>query len=70
MTATTEPHYLTVAELANRLGVCKNTIRAHAEELGGLRVGRQWRFDADLITAPTLRTGRGSYDHPDSERLR
>jgi excisionase family DNA binding protein len=59
---------LSVAELAQLLNVNAATIRAHATELGGVRIGRQWRFPPDS-PAPTLQSSaRGT--HPTGGRLR
>ena len=43
--------YLTVAEAAAYLGVCSETVRrlARSGQLPAIRVGKLWRFDAELI---------------------
>lgn len=42
---------LTVAELAEYLGLAKDTIyrKAKAGEIPGMRIGRSWRFPQDVI---------------------
>lgn len=38
---------LTTSEVAAALGVTKRRVRQRAAELGGVRVGRDWKFPAD-----------------------
>lgn len=48
-------HWLTAAEVAQRFGVTRSLIYAHARELGGVRVGdgpkAPWRFKAAEVDA-------------------
>ncbi len=43
------PRFLTADELAVVLGVHVKRVYEHAEELGGVRVGSQWRFRSDAL---------------------
>jgi hypothetical protein len=68
MTTTERASWLDVAETAALLSVSAATVRAHALELGGVRIGRVWRFPPDFA-APAPRNG-GRRPTPDKERLR
>lgn len=48
------PPLLSTEEVARRLGVDPVTVRRLAQrgELPAVRVGKQWRFDADRIPHP------------------
>jgi hypothetical protein len=39
------PHYCGTEALARILSVDPDTVRKHAVELGGVRIGRVWRFN-------------------------
>jgi hypothetical protein len=51
---------LSLKEKAAQLSVCEETIRRHAKELGGIKIGKLWRFPYD---DPRLAL-------PDSEKLK
>jgi hypothetical protein len=51
--------------LATRLGVDPKSVYRHAPELGGVRVGRAWRFDLERATAAWA---NGASDRHRSER--
>src|SRR5205809_481520 len=38
---------LSLQEKAAQLAVCEETVRRHAKELGGIKVGKLWRFPYD-----------------------
>jgi excisionase family DNA binding protein len=50
------PEYLTTGEVAELVRLSPNTIRAHADELGALRVGRQLRFPTPIREASDAKT--------------
>ena len=54
--------YLSSSIVANRLNVSRRTIRLWAEcgELPAIKIGRQWRFDADCLEAWISRQERPS----------
>jgi len=39
------PAFVSAGELAARLGIDSKTVYRHGAELGGVKVGRVWRFD-------------------------
>jgi excisionase family DNA binding protein len=45
--------FLTVLEAARLLGLSKGTICRHAEALGGVKIGRQWRFNPERLRQGT-----------------
>lgn len=45
---TTTQQHLSLREKAAQLAVCEETVRRHAKELGGIKVGKLWRFPYDL----------------------
>lgn len=49
---------LTVAELAEYLGLAKDTVyrKVKAGEIPGVRIGRIWRFPQDLIERRSTNT--------------
>lgn len=57
------PAILTPRDLADHLRVSEATVRANAEEWGGFRVGKQWRFHRDA----TLRLVAPEPDTLDAE---
>jgi len=38
---------VSLQEKARQLGVCAETVRRHAKELGGRKIGKLWRFPYD-----------------------
>src|SRR5271168_4565706 len=38
---------LSLREKAAQLSVCEETVRRHAQELGGIKIGKLWRFPYD-----------------------
>jgi hypothetical protein len=40
---------LTPREVGDYLQVSEATVRSHAQEWGGIRIGKQWRFHADTL---------------------
>lgn len=38
---------ISLKEKAKQLGVCEETVRRHAKELGGRKIGKLWRFPYD-----------------------
>lgn len=58
--APAEEPWLSVRELAGRLGVCREVVQAMArrKEIPAVRVGRQWRFKLSLVEA-ALEAPRG-----------
>ena len=38
---------ISLQEKAKQLGVCEETVRRHAKELGGRKIGKLWRFPYD-----------------------
>lgn len=47
-----DPTWLSVKQAASKLGVSKDVVYEHAEELGGRKVGGIWRFPPDLRSLP------------------
>ena len=41
--------YLNLGQASEIMGVCRNTMKRHAKALGGVKVGRQWRFDPERL---------------------
>ncbi|MGC5078502.1 helix-turn-helix domain-containing protein [Agrococcus sp. DT81.2] len=56
---------LTAEQLAEHLGVTAETIRikANADEIPGMRIGRLWRFDLAEVTA-ALKPSTDSWAQP------
>ena len=53
---------LSLREKAKQLGVCEETVRRHARELGGRKIGKLWRFPYDdrrLALRPSATSGNG-----------
>lgn len=44
------PELVDAAELARRLGVSRDAIYGHADELGAVRVGNRLRFDPAVVS--------------------
>jgi excisionase family DNA binding protein len=57
-----EPRYMTTAEVADLLRVSPDYVRAHAAELGGIRLGQRGgplRFERDRVVAAMERRRLG-----------
>jgi hypothetical protein len=64
--AYTETHgWLTASEVARTLRVDARTVRSHADQLGGVRVGRSLRFPPDFA-APTFNTSARAQRPPEA----
>ena len=63
--AASDARLVSAGEVAARLGLDSKTVYRHAVALGGVKVGRAWRFDLDRALA-AWRSGAG--DRSGSER--
>jgi hypothetical protein len=49
---------ISLQEKAKQLGVCEETVRRHAKELGGRKIGKLWRFPYDDRRLALLDSGK------------
>src|SRR6266851_5186106 len=61
---------ISLREKAKQLGVCEETVRRHAKELGGRKIGKLWRFPYDhrRLALPDSETERGGQQCLSEER--
>jgi excisionase family DNA binding protein len=53
---------LSLQEKAAQLSVCEETVRRHAKELGGIKVGRLWRFPYDDLRLALPDSGKSKHN--------
>ena len=46
--------WLTVQQMAARMQISERLVRERAAELGGIRVGKQYRFSGDVPASPAI----------------
>jgi hypothetical protein len=64
--------YLSLREKARQLSVCEETVRRHAKELGGIKIGKLWRFPYDcprLVLPDSEKHKQGDQQCQTSEEL-